>query len=127
VIGRPLAVCTELARTMGARVTATTSSEKKAARILELGASDVININYVDTPGWGSEVRELADSQGTDVVVEVGGAGTIAQSITAVAHCGVISLVGHLEMTWICAMRRSLSMLVLWVCSGRAGVSRPTG
>ncbi|WP_307783605.1 zinc-binding dehydrogenase [Streptomyces spinoverrucosus] len=72
---------------------AATSSEKKAARLVELGASDVIN--YVDTPDWGAEVRGLTDGQGADVVVEVGGAGTIAQSIKAVAYRGVISLVGH--------------------------------
>ncbi|WP_304598660.1 zinc-dependent alcohol dehydrogenase family protein [Micromonospora sicca] len=83
----------QLARAAGARVIATTSSEKKAARLLELGASDVIN--YVSTPDWGAEVRKLTDGQGADVIVEVGGAGTIAQSIAAVAYRGVISLVGH--------------------------------
>ncbi|GHA70078.1 MULTISPECIES: zinc-dependent alcohol dehydrogenase family protein [Streptomyces] len=86
----------QLARTMGARVITTTSSEHKAARLLELGASDVIN--YVDMPDWGAEVRKLTDGQGANVVVEVGGAGSIAQSITAVAYRGVISLVGHLQM-----------------------------
>ncbi|MFF7651708.1 zinc-binding dehydrogenase [Streptomyces sp. NPDC007983] len=73
---------------------ATTSNEKKAARLLELGASNVIN--YVSTPDWGNEVRKLTAGQGTDVIVEVGGAGTRAQSIAAIAYAGVISLVGHL-------------------------------
>ncbi|MEV6153247.1 zinc-binding dehydrogenase [Nonomuraea sp. NPDC052129] len=61
--------------------------------MLELGASDVIN--YVSTPDWGRQMRELTDDRGADVVVEVGGAGTIAQSVAAVAYRGVISLVGH--------------------------------
>ncbi|MFE2990601.1 NAD(P)-dependent alcohol dehydrogenase [Streptomyces sp. NPDC059262] len=83
----------QLARAAGARVIATTSSEKKAARLRELGASDVIN--YRDTPNWGAEVRRLTNDQGADIIVEVGGAGTITQSIAAVAYRGVISLVGH--------------------------------
>jgi len=60
-------------------VIATTSSEKKAERLIELGASDVIN--YVSTPDWRTEVRRLTNDQRADVIVEVGGAGTIAQSI----------------------------------------------
>jgi NADPH:quinone reductase-like Zn-dependent oxidoreductase len=84
----------QLARAAGARVIATTSSEKKTARLAELGASDVIN--YVTTPEWGTQVRELTGGQGADVIVEVGGAGTIAQSIAAIAYRGIISLVGHL-------------------------------
>ncbi|MFE6031706.1 zinc-dependent alcohol dehydrogenase family protein [Streptomyces niveus] len=84
----------QLARAAGARVIATTSSEKKVARLRELGASDVIN--YVDTPDWSAEVRKLTDGRGADVIVEVGGAGTIAQSVAAVAYRGTISLVGHL-------------------------------
>ncbi|MCX5094005.1 zinc-binding dehydrogenase [Streptomyces sp. NBC_00365] len=84
----------QLARAAGARVIATTSSEKKAVRLRELGASDVIN--YVDTPDWGAEVRKLTDDQGADVIVEVGGAGTMAQSVAAIAYRGTISLVGHL-------------------------------
>jgi NADPH:quinone reductase-like Zn-dependent oxidoreductase len=51
-------------------------------------------INYVDTPDWGTRVRELTDGQGADVIVEVGGAATIAQSIAAAAYRGIISLTG---------------------------------
>jgi NADPH:quinone reductase-like Zn-dependent oxidoreductase len=41
-------------------------------------------------------VRRLTNGQGADVIVEVGGAGTIAQSLAAIAYRGVISLVGNL-------------------------------
>ncbi|WP_246097103.1 zinc-dependent alcohol dehydrogenase family protein [Streptomyces botrytidirepellens] len=85
-----------LARAAGARVIATTSSEKKAERLRELGASDVIT--YVDTPDWGAEVRKFTDGHGADVIVEIGGAGTPAQSIKAVAYRGVISQVGHVSL-----------------------------
>jgi NADPH:quinone reductase-like Zn-dependent oxidoreductase len=84
----------QLARAAGARVIATTSSDEKASRLSALGASDVIN--YVTTPEWGKQVRALTDDRGVDLVVEVGGAGTIAQSIASVGYGGQISLVGNL-------------------------------
>ncbi len=84
----------QFARAAGARVIATTSKETKAERLIELGASDVIN--YATTPDWGAQVRALTNGRGADVIVEVGGAGTIAQSIAAIAYRGVISLVGHI-------------------------------
>jgi len=84
----------QLAKAAGTRVIATTSKEDKAKRLLELGASDVIN--YRETPNWGEEVKKLTNGQGADYVIEVGGAGTIAESIKSVAYRGMISSVGHL-------------------------------
>jgi len=85
----------QLARTVGARVIATTSSSAKARRLLEMGASDVVN--YRDTPEWGKEVRKLASGRGVDRVVEVGGPGTINQSLRAVAAGGEIASIGFLS------------------------------
>ncbi|MGK3203459.1 zinc-dependent alcohol dehydrogenase family protein [Amycolatopsis sp. MEPSY49] len=84
----------QFARVAGARVLATTSSAEKAQRLRALGASDVID--YSSTPEWGARVRELTDGRGADLVVEIGGAGTISQSITALTQGGRISLVGNL-------------------------------
>jgi NADPH:quinone reductase-like Zn-dependent oxidoreductase len=84
----------QLALAAGARVIATTSSDTKAERLLALGASDVVN--YVHTPAWGARVRELTAGRGVDAVVEVGGGGTVAQSLGALALGGRISLVGSL-------------------------------
>ncbi|WP_167501330.1 zinc-dependent alcohol dehydrogenase family protein [Streptomyces malaysiensis] len=83
----------QLARLAGARVLATTSSDAKARRLSALGASDVVD--YTSTPEWGARVRALTDG-GADRVVEIGGAGTLSQSIDAVAHSGQIALVGNL-------------------------------
>ncbi|MFD5383525.1 NAD(P)-dependent alcohol dehydrogenase [Streptomyces sp. NPDC127074] len=83
----------QFARLAGARVLATTSSDEKARRLGALGASDVVN--YVSTPEWGARVQALTGG-GADRVVEIGGAGTLAQSIDAVAHGGQIALVGNL-------------------------------
>ncbi|MEJ8302934.1 NAD(P)-dependent alcohol dehydrogenase [Saccharibacillus sacchari] len=89
----------QFARALGARVIATTSKDAKVEQLIQLGASDVIN--YATTPDWGAQVRQLTNGRGADLIVEVGGAGTIAQSIKAVAYRGVISLVGHIAHTTV--------------------------
>jgi NADPH:quinone reductase-like Zn-dependent oxidoreductase len=60
----------------------------------ELGASEVIN--YRSEPAWEKRVLELTGGEGVDIVVEVGGAGTLAQSIRATRVGGHISLIGVL-------------------------------
>ena len=78
----------------GARVIATTGNDDKAARLHELGITQVIN--YRTQQDWGARVRELTGGRGADLVVEVGGPGSLAQSIAAIRHCGHISVVGNL-------------------------------
>src|SRR5207302_2779050 len=72
----------QFARLAGARVIATSSSDAKLERVTKLGASD--GINYKTTPEWGEQARKLTGGTGVDHVVEVGGAGTIGQSLKAV-------------------------------------------
>lgn len=85
----------QFAKARGARVIATTSSNEKAKRLLALGADHVIN--YVDNPTWGEQAKVLAGGRGVDRVVEVGGPGTFAQSLKAVALSGQVSMVGVLS------------------------------
>lgn len=87
----------QLARAAGARVIATTSSADKAARLSALGADAVVN--YTTSPDWDKEVLALTGGEGVDVVVEVGGAGTLAQSLNAAATGGMVSLIGVLTGT----------------------------
>ncbi len=84
----------QIAKLHGARVIITSSSDAKLARALELGAAD--GINYKTTPEWGARARELTGS-GVDHVVEVGGAGTLPESLRAVRTNGRISLIGVLS------------------------------
>lgn len=81
----------QFARLAGARVIATTSSDDKAKRLTELGASAVIN--YKTTPEWSKAVRELT-ATGVDHVVEIGGTGTLEQSFRSVRVGGAISYIG---------------------------------
>lgn len=84
----------QLARAAGAQVIATTSSLDKAARLQQLGA--VATIDYKQQPEWSAGVLEATGGRGVDIVVEVGGAGTLKQSMLALAHAGKIALIGVL-------------------------------
>jgi NADPH:quinone reductase-like Zn-dependent oxidoreductase len=83
----------QIARLHGARVLVTSSDDGKLARAAALGAE--AGINYQREPAWGRRVRELV-SEGVDHVVEVGGAGTLAESLRAVRMGGTIHLIGVL-------------------------------
>lgn len=84
----------QFAKAAGARVIATSSSDAKLEKLKELGADHVIN--YKDTPDWGKAAKALTNGRGVDEVVEIGGPGTMAQSITACRVGGHISLIGVL-------------------------------
>jgi len=84
----------QFAKAMGAAVIVTSSSDEKLAHAKELGADH--GINYQATPEWGSAVKELTDGRGADVVVEVGGTGTLPQSFKAIRRGGHIPVIGAL-------------------------------
>jgi len=82
----------QFAKVLGARVIATTSTAAKAERLKAVGASEVIN--YTETADWDEKARELTEGRGVDCVVEIGGPGTIAMSLGALAVGGHVSLIG---------------------------------
>src|SRR6059058_1094638 len=82
----------QFARVLGARVIATTSTAEKAERLKALGVSEVVN--YRETPDWDAKVRELTGGGGVDCVIEIGGPGSIAMSLRALAVGGHVSLIG---------------------------------
>lgn len=84
----------QMAKAVGARVIATSSRADKMARATEIGADLVIN--YVDHPKWSEQVLEFTGGVGCHKIVEVGGDGTLEQSLTSVAYGGEVGLVGFL-------------------------------
>ncbi len=84
----------QLAKVLGARVIATSSSDEKLERARALGADHVIN--YRSNAEWGALARQWTGGRGVDHVVEVGGPGTLGQSIAAVRVGGHIALIGVL-------------------------------
>ena len=82
----------QIAKAAGAKVIATSSSDAKLERVRALGADAVVN--YRTTPQWGAEVARITG--GVDHVVEVGGQGTLAQSMAALGFGGEIAFIGVL-------------------------------
>jgi NADPH:quinone reductase-like Zn-dependent oxidoreductase len=83
----------QIAKAAGARVLATSSSDEKLARVKAMGADAVVN--YRTTPEWGAEAMRLTG--GLDHIVEVGGQGTMAQSMQAIGFGGEIAIIGVLS------------------------------
>lgn len=85
----------QFAKLRGARVILTSSSDEKLAKAAALGADHPIN--YLEQPEWSRAVRELTEGHGTSHVIEVGGAGTLEQSVRAVRNGGRLCLIGVLS------------------------------
>ncbi|EJT06511.1 NAD(P)-dependent alcohol dehydrogenase [Rhizobium sp. CCGE 510] len=85
----------QFAHAAGARIIATSSSDKKLEALRGVGASDLIN--YSQHPEWEHEVLRLTNGRGVDHVVETVGGGTLPQSITATAVSGHVHLIGVLS------------------------------
>ena len=101
----------QFAQLLGAQVIAVTSSAAKAERLRVLGARAVIN--YVDEPEWHEKMVELTEGRGVDCVVEIGGPGTLTNSIKSLAVGGHISLIGS-------SLSRSGTMLTRCCSEGAA-------
>jgi NADPH:quinone reductase-like Zn-dependent oxidoreductase len=84
----------QLARIYGARVLGISSSFKKLERAYELGLD--AGLNYKDEPEWDRWALEQTGGEGVDLVVEVGGSGTLARSLRALRIGGVVAQVGVL-------------------------------
>lgn len=82
----------QFAKLHGARVILTSSSNDKLARAKALGADEVIN--YRDTPDWDKAAAAMTGGRGVDLVVEVGGPGTLERSIRSARVGGAIALIG---------------------------------
>jgi NADPH:quinone reductase-like Zn-dependent oxidoreductase len=82
----------QLAKAVGARVIATTSSSEKGKVLRNLGADHIIS--YRETPGWGAVAKSLTGGIGVDHIVEVAGSATLKQSVASVRIDGTIAVVG---------------------------------
>jgi NADPH:quinone reductase-like Zn-dependent oxidoreductase len=84
----------QFAKAAGATVIATSSSDEKLERLKAMGADHLIN--YKTHEKWGDVARDITDGRGVDHVVEIGGSGTMPQSIAACRVGGHIALIGVL-------------------------------
>tara|TARA_R100000005_G_scaffold89765_1_gene60603 strand:+ start:9461 stop:10465 length:1005 start_codon:yes stop_codon:yes gene_type:complete len=106
----------QFAKMAGIRTILTSSSEEKLTRAKTLGANDLVN--YRQHPDWEKNVMDLTDGRGVDLVIEVGGAGTLEKSALSVRIGGRISLIGILSGGQIdptVFMRKSITLKGVYV------------
>jgi NADPH:quinone reductase-like Zn-dependent oxidoreductase len=84
----------QIAAAAGLRVSALSRSSQKLEVARGLGAS--VLINSTDEPEWARAVLAATGGAGADVVLDVGGQGTLRQSLRAAAQNGRIVAIGYL-------------------------------
>jgi len=82
----------QFAHAAGYRTVITSSSDEKLERAKAMGADHVVN--YRTTPAWSKAVRDATGGKGADFIMEVGGGGTIQESMRAVRIGGHIAIIG---------------------------------
>ena len=82
----------QMAKAAGLRTIITSSSDEKLERARALGADQTIN--YRALPEWQEEVLRRTDGRGVDLVLEVGGEGTITRSVASTAVGGTVAIIG---------------------------------
>lgn len=108
----------QFVKMIGARAIITSSSPEKLRRARLMGAWQTIN--YRDKPDWEQEVLKMTGGQGVDLVVEVGGAGTIAKSVASTRVAGKVALIGILtggQFDPTAIMRKSITVQGIYVGS----------
>ena len=99
----------QLAKAAGATVIITSSSDAKLERARALGAD--YTLNYRDSPDWGARAMAITGRRGVDVVLEVGGEKTLAQSEAALMPGGSIAAIGLLGGSRIRAVQGASTRL----------------
>jgi NADPH:quinone reductase-like Zn-dependent oxidoreductase len=84
----------QLARMMGVRVLGISGSNQKLERARSMGLD--AGLNYSETPAWDRWALEQTGGEGVDLVIEVGGVGTLPRSLGAIRMGGVIAQIGVL-------------------------------
>jgi NADPH:quinone reductase-like Zn-dependent oxidoreductase len=87
----------QFAKMLGARVLGTSGSNEKLERAKTLGLD--AGTNYRENPDWADWVLPQTGGEGADLIVEVGGAGTFAQSLKAIRVGGTIAQIGVLSQS----------------------------
>jgi NADPH:quinone reductase-like Zn-dependent oxidoreductase len=86
----------QFGRLRGARVLGISSSHEKLERASSMGLDS--GLNYREHPDWDRWVLDQTNGEGVDLVVEVGGQGTLARSLGAIRRGGMIAQIGVLAL-----------------------------
>jgi NADPH:quinone reductase-like Zn-dependent oxidoreductase len=85
----------QFARLKGARVLGISSSDEKLERASAMGLD--AGLNYRQNPDWDTWAQDQTGGDGVDLVVEVGGLGTLTRSLKAIRMGGTITQIGVLD------------------------------
>jgi NADPH:quinone reductase-like Zn-dependent oxidoreductase len=85
----------QFAQLHGANTIVVTSDRRKIEKVQALGGGTVLDSNQDHE--WGQRVMDITAGRGVDVVVEVGGSKTLAQSSRALRVGGYLAIVGYLS------------------------------
>jgi len=107
----------QFAKAAGARVILTSSSDEKLERARSMGADHTIN--YRTEENWDKAAAAFAE---VDLIVEVGGAGTLGRSLRAVRSGGQIVSIGLLtggasELTLGFLLTKNITLTGIYVGS----------
>jgi NADPH:quinone reductase-like Zn-dependent oxidoreductase len=110
----------QLAKNIGARVIILSSQDEKLEKVRKMGADELIN--YKKNPDWDKLVMEKTSGIGADLILELGGAGTLERSMASAKIKGRISLVGILtgiegQINPMAILRKSLAVNGIYVGS----------
>lgn len=84
----------QFARLKGARVLGISSSYEKLERASAMGLD--AGLNYRDNPDWDRWALDQTGGEGVDLVVEVGGGGTLVRSLKSIRPGGTVAQIGVL-------------------------------
>ena len=82
----------QFSKLAGAEVIITSKGDDKLAKASAMGADHLIN--YAQDPSWGRTAKKIFRDVGADLVIELGGAATVNQSLRAVRRGGTVALIG---------------------------------
>lgn len=86
----------KLARAAGLQVILSSSSDEKLQRIkAQFPGLPLPTVNY-KSPTWHEDVLSLTNGAGVDLVLEMGGTGSLVQSIKCARRGGTVSQIGYL-------------------------------
>jgi NADPH:quinone reductase-like Zn-dependent oxidoreductase len=85
----------QFARLRGARILGVSSSNEKLKRAGSLGLD--AGLNYREKPEWDRWALDQTGGEGVDLVVEVGGSGTLPRSLKSVRFSGTVAQIGVLS------------------------------
>lgn len=85
----------QFAKLAGARVLGTSSSDEKLGQAKRLGLDE--GLNYTQQHDWSTWVKEQTGGVGADAIIEVGGSGTLGESMKAIRVGGTIVQIGVLS------------------------------